>query len=148
MQASIHVVPIQVVEPALFTHEAEVVGVEDDVVKRRFLDISVGLVAQGQLAHRTARVGKIQFQTVLMAVQRHDGQLVGILREADAGDVAVFVQRDIDFACHFRLDVEGMHAHFGVNFARFGILVCVAARILRVSVHVGHFAGIYREGER
>ena len=61
-----------------FTDKTESLRIENDVVKYILADISVALITYGQLAYGTARVGKIQVEPVLVAVQRHDGKLVRV----------------------------------------------------------------------
>ena len=96
---------------ASFTDKTESLRIENDVVKYILADISVALITYGQLAYGTARVGKIQVEPVLVAVQRHDGKLVRVLCETDTGNIAFF-QRKIDFAGYFGFDIKSMYGYF------------------------------------
>ena len=147
-QAARHVVPVEVVVAAAFADEAEVVVVENDLIEYVLLDILVALVAEYQLAHRAARIGEIEIEAVLMAVQCHDGQLFGVFGEADAGNVAVFVHRNVDLADDAALDVERVNADLRIGFARLGVLVFIGAGILLIGLDVGLVAGKDGEGVR
>ena len=80
-----------------------------------------------------------------MAVQCHDGKLVGVLGKADAGNIAVCIYRHVYLAGHFRLDVEGVYGHFGIYFSRFRIFVSILSRILLERGEVGGLSGKKRE---
>ena len=97
---------------ASFTDKTESLRIENDVVKYILADISVALITYGQLAYGTARVGKIQVEPVLVAVQRHDGKLVRVLCETDTRNISPLFQRKIDFAGYFGFDIKSMYGYF------------------------------------
>ena len=97
---------------ALFADETEVFRVENDVIEYIFTNISVAFVAYGKLADGAARIGKVQVEPILVAIQRHNRQLVRILRKTDAWDISPFFQWNVDFTNYFGFDVKSMYGYF------------------------------------
>ena len=74
-----------------FAHHHEVFRIEGQVAIGFFLDVLVGFVTYHELAEGTARIGKVQVETVLVTVQGRDGQHVRIVSEMDTWNIAVYV---------------------------------------------------------
>ena len=138
-------VKINVVVAAAVGDVGEMAGVELQRAVGRLLDILVGRFAHGELAHGRAGVGHVDVHLVLAAVERDDGQLVGLRRKGDAGHVAVLVERQIELPRDAVFDVEREDGHLRVFRSGHGIFIGVGPGIFAVLLHGGCGAAV--EGE-
>ena len=129
------VVEVEVVVAGALALQHKARGEEVDVLVGRLGKPRVALLTQGEAAYGAAGVGHVEVHAVLVAVKGDDGQLVlvaigiGLLREADAGDVAVGIQRDVQLARDAGLDVERVDGDGAVLHPRNRIFIGIGAGV-------------------
>ena len=117
-------------EAVTFTGQEDMLVGNLHVLKCLLLHILVYLVLDDQLRYRRERVGHVDLQVILMAVQSEDGNFLRIRGGHDARNIAIGIKRQVNSTRLSTLDVKRHHLHPGILLTRHGILVGVTAGIV------------------
>ena len=75
-----------------FAKQAEIFRIELDIIENILFYVIRRLITKYKFAKCGTRIGKVKIKTVLMAVQCHDSQFIGILCEAYTRNISICIQ--------------------------------------------------------
>ena len=130
-------VPIEVLIARAVGEHHEVAVVEFKAGVGFLNDIFVVGFTKSELRHAAAGINHIEVHAVLMAIERHDSEAVGVGGHGNARNVAIGIERHGELARGTALEVVAMERDGGVSLSRDGIFVIVRARIVGVFRHLG-----------
>ena len=131
-ELAVEVVPINVAVTVAVGDVGKVVVVELQATIGSVGHILRIFLTYGQFAFRGTWIGHVDVHAVLVTVECHDCQLLGVRSKVNAGYVAVGIERQLHGAGHAVLDVEGHDTHVAVLCTGYGVFVTVLTGILIV----------------
>ena len=128
-QLAVQVVEIQMIIAVALAGQQDMLVCDLHLLERLFLHILIDLVFDSQLTDGRQRIGHIDPQHVLMAIECEDGYLRRIAGSLYTGDIAVCIQRQFDASRLMRLDVKTMHTDLRIHLTRHRIFIGIESRI-------------------
>ena len=135
-QLAVQIIEIQMIIAVTLAGQENMLFSNLDLLERFFLHILVHLVLDSELTDGRQRIGHIDPQHILMAIECEDGNLRGITGGLDTRDIAICIQWQLDTPRLVRLDVETVHADLRVHLTRHRILIRIVPGIFSIVRHL------------
>ena len=145
-QLSVEVVEIEMHPTIPVAGQQHILVCHSEPAGALLLDVFLRLILDEQLTHRRKRIGLVNAQTVLMAIEREHQYLLRLGCRLDARDIAVGIQWHLQLACLSAGNIKAPYRTLGIVSTSHWIFIGVGTWIFGILIVSRSLSLIERHG--